>query len=253
MDFIAAPILVFLQGRFEDPRYYDGDLGPVFLLLPFFMTGKKQEPWMKWMLGFCGLFFFYWIFSTKQIRFLLPIIPVLCFFLSWCAASCRHPRAMTAVILIGVAYGFFAGGRMLAAKQPLDYWLGRETREDYLTRNLENYAIYQKANQLLPRGARLYLINMKNYGYYLNTAWESDFVFERYVLDQQMKTVTRPSEILTFFQTRRISHLMIDERFIAAPEWGVEPHALELFKRFLAEHAESLHTDRGMTLYALKN
>ena len=44
---VLAPVLVFITARFNDPQFYEGILGPVFLLTPFFLaldrTKKPKE------------------------------------------------------------------------------------------------------------------------------------------------------------------------------------------------------------------
>ena len=40
-DTLLAPFRVFLQGRFDNVRFYDGILGPVFLLVPLLFLSEK--------------------------------------------------------------------------------------------------------------------------------------------------------------------------------------------------------------------
>ena len=137
-------------------------------------------------------------------------------------------------------------------KNPLAYWRGKESRDVYLTRQLGNYPFYHRVNQTLRSQDRVYFINMKNYGYFLDHDFDSDFIFERWRLDALMNHQPAESQIAQFFKEKKVSHLMIDEAYVTSPEWGMEPDKLERFKSFMRERTELVFREGPYALYRLK-
>lgn len=78
----------------------------------------------------------------------------------------------------------FVGARRILEIRPFDFWLGRETRARFLAKRLDVYPTYAKANEVLDPNDKLYLVHIRNLGYYLDRRWEADFVFERYTLEK---------------------------------------------------------------------
>ncbi len=250
---LFAPILVFVTAKFNDPQFYEGVLGPVFLLTPFFLVFQRDRKpkEIRGLIVFSLLFLFHWALTTRQSRFLLPILPVLSFLLVYGLASLRK-FFLTALVIVLMLYNLFTGIKETCAKDPFSFWFSKETREDYLARQWPGAAIYREANKRLGPADRLYLINMKNYGYYLDVPVRADFVFERYNLDRVLAAAPSVAGVVDFFKRNGISHLLMDEGFVLSPEWGLEPGQREIFQDFLTRHAESLVRDRNFVLYRLR-
>lgn len=79
---LFAPILVFVRARFGEMHLYDGVLGPLFLFTPFLLIRVKKTPLTRCLSLFSLLFLFCWAFTTKQARFLIPVLPVLSFLIA---------------------------------------------------------------------------------------------------------------------------------------------------------------------------
>ena len=99
LDYVAVPVRASLLAQPEIPRYFDGVLGISFLFgLPFLLirfpfpvprsparnwgrttaggeqgTGNGQRAWIALILA--GGFFAFWLFSSEQLRYLLPALP----------------------------------------------------------------------------------------------------------------------------------------------------------------------------------
>ena len=58
-DALGAPLLVFVMGRFDDPRRYDGIAGVVFLLTPFVTWRLKRSPAIATLVAFSVIFVAY--------------------------------------------------------------------------------------------------------------------------------------------------------------------------------------------------
>jgi hypothetical protein len=250
---LAAPVLVFFRGKFNDPQFYEGVMGPVFLLIPVFLAlqkGKKNRE-IAWIGLFSLLFLYYWAFTTRQSRFLIPILPLLCYLLVYGLWALRKTIAY---ILVGILILFNLGSGMRETflKHPLPYWFARETRTDYLARQWAGFILYREANKRLGPLDTLYLIHMKNYLYYLDMPVRTDLVFERYSLDQAIREKPTPTGIADFFGRNQITHLLIDEAFALSPDWGFRAEDRAPFLEFLNFQAEPVVRYGSFALYHLK-
>jgi hypothetical protein len=151
-------------------------------------------------------------------------------------------------VLAGVGIG---AARVLAGA-PLAFWTGAESRDEYLRRRLPVHSIYQAANRELGPGDRLYLVNMRNLGYYLRPEWRGDFVFESYQLQKRLGSSTDPRDLADFFESQGVTHLLIDEQTTYS-ELGLPPEQRAALRTFLKERAAVLESTGGRTLYRLAN
>lgn len=247
---VLAPVLVFLIGRFNEPQFYDGMLGPLFLLIPFLLLRSPKNHQIKNLGLFAILFLYYWAITTKQIRFLIPILPVLCLLLAYGLQHHRHFLWKGVAGFLILLNGVF-GTQAILARDPIPFWLGRESRDAYLQRQLPMYTIYQQVNQQLKADDKVFLINMKNYGYYLNVVWTADFAFERYRFDKALAAAHSIEDLNSFFKTDQITHLLLDEDFLRS-QWGIEPEYQPLFQQFMKQSTQLIVRDRQYALYKLR-
>lgn len=247
---LLSPFLVFLIGKFNQPEFYEGVLGPVFLLTPLVCWKTPKTPLLKHLGIFSILFLYYWAFTTRQARFLIPILPVLCFILVFGLKSLAFHRWLTvAVILLGLGNLGMAAFE-LGKKNPMLYWKNKN-RDHYLSQQLDNYRIYQEANRRLNTTDKVFLINMKNYGYYLDVPWRGDFIFERYEIDHLLEAGGTEQDLMNFFKQRRITHLMLDEAFILSPQYGFSSKSLEVFTDFLKSSTTLTVRDNRFFLFKM--
>ena len=249
---LAAPVLVFLKGRFDNVRWFDGVLSPVFLLIPFLWPRKKAGIEMRFFGVFSLLFLFYWTFTTKQVRFLLPVVPLLCLLLA--GALDKRKKKGIALVAVGflMLFNVYGGVRRIVKERPFAFWFGGETRAQYLAGQIDVYPMYAKANELLGPGDKLYLIHMRNLAYLLDRKWEGDFVFERYTLEKALAGASSASDVEAFFRGRGVTHLMINTGPLYALVGGLEAREKALFEAFLASRAKPLATQDAYGLYRLK-
>jgi hypothetical protein len=246
-----APVLVFVTGRFDSYRFYEGVAGPVFLLAPVLLWKIDRPRPLRLLAFFTVLFLIYWALTTKQIRFLLPVLPFLSFLIAY--GLSRTPfRWLKPVALALILLNLGTGAREVWKKRPLDYWRGRESREDYLARQYDGYEIYRLTGRIVKPGERVFLVNMRNYGYYLDCPWRADYIFERCRLDRFMETAREPRAIRDFFLAHGTRYLLIDEAFAVSPRTGFDtPGKTALFGSFLRNFVRPVSKQRPCSLYVL--
>ncbi|GEM_PF-1127893 len=246
-----GPILVFINGKFNSPEHFDGVLGPVFLLIPFLLWKKINTAQIKFLLVFTALFFFYWVCTTKQVRFLFPLLPVLCFLLAYGVYESRNKRTWLFVLLPFMLTNIWQGTQETFKEHPLAYLSGKESRENYLVRQWGGLAMYFEANKRLAYTDQVYLIHMKNYVYYLDCPWRADFIFERYWLEKTLEHTHTPLDLLNRFEQRGITHLLINEELISTPPAGLEGQPKELFEKFLLQQTTEIKRLKHFALLQL--
>lgn len=147
-----------------------------------------------------------------------------------------------------IIFSLGIGANKVWEKNPLPFWLGHEAREEYLSRVLIGYPMYREANRQLKREDQLYLVNMRNFGYYLDCRWRADFVFESYQLQHFLGATSGSDPLVDFFGSRKITHLLIDEEITRS---ALDREHQTKLQDYLSRRARLLARDRGQALYAL--
>jgi len=195
IDYVIAPWNVSVAAQPEENEYFDGVLGVSFLLgLPLLVWALwKSEMPVETKIGVAvaAVMYLFWLFSSQQLRYLLPVVPVL---------------AIAIVVAVGRIFERDQNGRSIAElslasasiaamlvsvswflqKAPLRVVLGGETRDSYLTRSLDYYPYYEYLNAETPADAKVWLINMRRDTYNLERPAVSDYLFEDWTLRQML-------------------------------------------------------------------
>lgn len=226
---LGAPVEVFLRARFNDLNAFDGVAGPVFLLAPLAWAGRSTSRLMRLFGSFALLYLVYWALTTTQVRFLLPVLPALAVLVA-VAAGGRYGRWLAPVCAALVLAGAGLGVRQVWSLNPMDWWTGRVDRHEWMSERVVGYPLYRLANERLAPGDRVYLVNMRTFGYLFELpsspgaepagrtpgpfppGFRGDYIFQHWSLERRLGSAERPEDIDAFFRDRGISHLMIDER-----------------------------------------
>jgi 4-amino-4-deoxy-L-arabinose transferase-like glycosyltransferase len=158
---------------------YSGTLGPIFLILiPAALLRGARVRYRNVVFAACAAYLVVWAspISSFQLRFLIPIVPILAVV---AAAGAQHlaalgrglgtigPRVVTGVltILLGLNLPFFIeahdndrwrSGFWLAhvmGPLPVNVVIGAESREQYLQRRVPSYGAWRFINTQLPAEA----------------------------------------------------------------------------------------------------
>ena len=107
-----------------------------------------------------GVMYLFWLFSSEQLRYLLPILPLLAIAIAASAETIRQDTVMLGRVAAVFASWRRASAGMLTTaawfcqKAPLRVVLGGETAIEYLARNLDYYPYYQSINTETPPDAQ---------------------------------------------------------------------------------------------------
>jgi hypothetical protein len=195
VDYLLTPWNLSVTAQPEQAEYFDGVLGVGFLFgLPILIWGLwKFDLPVEVKIGssVAATIYMFWLFSSQQLRYLLPILPVLS--LSIAAAGDAISAAKSSFRQIW-RYGFAAAAlagilvtiSWFCMKEPLRVALGGENREQYLARYLDYYPYYQTVNAETAADARIWLINMRRDTYNIERPVLADYLFEDWTLKKMV-------------------------------------------------------------------
>jgi len=227
LDYLAVPVRLSLWAQPEIPRYFDGVLGISFLfglpLLYFAFRGKprggtRSEPadlsgnWKPETgnsplpVALAGGFFVFWLFSSEQLRYLLPVLPAVA--VGVAGAASELGRRQRALLLATIAPGILVIGAWFLQQNPLPVLMGGESRQSFLERRVDHYRFYEAANQLLPANARVWLIDVRGDTYYLERPYFFDFRIEHYTLMQLVRSSDNIEELNRQVRSRGIGYVL---------------------------------------------
>lgn len=184
LNYLTAPIRASVAAQPELPANYDGVLGVAFLI------GLPLLVWALWKLrmpveiqiiaGVAGILYLFWLFSSEQLRYLLPILPMLAIGIAASAERIggRVAKMAQCGLLAACVCGLLTAFAWFCQKAPLGVVFGGETRDEYLARNLDYYPYYKTINSETAPEDKVWLINMRRDTYNIERPVVSDYLFE---------------------------------------------------------------------------
>ena len=189
---LLIPIRYFFQGQDDNPRYFDGVLNPILIILsPFAFMNKSFYRDKLFFIGFVTFFLIVATFLDQtRIRYILPVVPILSVLIvmglinifNWTMSLSNNLRNFLAVILLSIFIVFMSKNIFYIKNyyqniSPMNYVLGRESRDDFITRHNSGYAAIKYINYHTPKDAKIRLILFAGRGYYLDRIYEEGLNF----------------------------------------------------------------------------
>ncbi len=264
LNYLTAPARVSIMAQPEQPANYDGVLGVAFLIgLPLLVWAlwKFDLPAeIKIMAGVAGIMYLFWLFSSQQLRYLLPIIPVLA--IAIVASAEKIGGAISKVaqcaFVAAAICGLLTTAAWFCQKAPLRVVLGGETRDQYLTRNLDYYPYYQTINNDTPPDAKVWLINMRRDTYNIERPVFSDYLFEDWTLRKMVWESRNTQELRAKTAAMNIQYVLTRHDFLFDYDRSTlvddkKPRAeneakLKIAKDFILDPANTIRSDNKFSL-----
>lgn len=271
LSYLAAPVRLSLMGQPDLPEFYDGVIGVAFLFgLPLIVWASwrsRLDVELKIGAAVSGILFIFWLFSSEQLRYLLPALPALAVAVAASGALIaegqgRRSGQLMQWTLIIIA---LAGGLTIVAwfmeQNPLRVVSGGESRRDYLARRLDYYPYYETINSELPAGARVWLINMRRDTYNIERPYFSDYMFEDYTIRQFVEEARTAADVRARAREAGITHLLV--RYDVLLDYDRTPivddrrpreqnlEKMKILRAFLTEGAKVIRSDGKFMLIEL--
>ena len=251
----------------EQAPLFDGVIGVAFLMgLPVLIWGlwKFELPAeIKVGAGVVAVMFLFWLFSSQQIRYLLPVLPVVA--LGICAAGqaiSREKKALgTALqfsLVASAVAALLTGTAWFSQKAAVRVALGGESRDAYLARNIDYYPYYQVLNRETPADSRVWLINMRRDTYNLDRRYFSDYLFEDWTLRAMVWEARSADELRAKARERGLNYVLARHDFLFDYDRSTlvderksrteNEEKLKIAKEFLLDKAGTVRADAKFSL-----
>lgn len=269
-DYVFAPLKISLFAQPELPEFYDGVLGVSFLLgliLIAWAWRKYEFPVeLKIAVGTSGIAFLFWLFSSEQIRYLLPILPSLAVGTIVAAnlisrKSAAFQKAIFAGFLMTSFVGILTSAAWFAEQNPIRVVFGGESRDDYLSRRLDYYDYYKIVNNDLPPNAKVWLIDMRRDSYHIEKPIFSDYLFEDWTLKKMVEDSRDINELRRKAKQMGITHVLTRHDFLLDYKQSVivddkraetENRAkLKMTEDFVLDKSNAIQADKKFSLVKL--
>lgn len=220
LNYLTAPVRVSVTAQPEQAANYDGVLGPAFLIgLPLLVyalwkPGLAVE--IKIMAGVAAVMYLFWLFTSEQLRYLLPIVPMLAIAIAAATEKIggRVARVAQVSLVAASVCGLLTIAAWFSQKAPLGVVLGGESRDEYLARNLDYYPYYQEINESAPPDAKVWLINMRRDTYYIDRPVVSDYLFEDWTLRKMLWEARSTQELKADAASLGVQYIMTRHDFL---------------------------------------
>lgn len=201
----------------------EGRLFPLaFALLPVgaFFALRRGPATRRWAVILVAAFLLFWFSTTRQIRFLVPVMPIVCFLSAYGAAELAKRLASRLLerraLALGVGmlgFGLLAGPQLLRCAFRI-YFTGpppvtAALREQYLDAHLATYPFYQRLNAEHGERYVVYAFHDEEMKYYcLGRHWGDWFGKGRYP-DMDLRSGER---LLASLRALDAGFLLVDSR-----------------------------------------
>ncbi len=270
-DYLLTPLKISILAKPEEAAFYDGIIGVAFLIgLPILIWAiwKFSIPSeIKMGSAVCLIIFLFWLFSSEQLRYLLPIFPMLaigiCFAGRELAKKLRFSENSLQIPLrIACAFCLIISATWFFHKNPLRVVFGGETKDEYLTRNVDYYPYYKILNNETPENSKVWLINMRRDSYNLERPYFSDYMFEDWTLKKLVLESKTADEVrkkakemgVNYVLTRhdslldyKISVIVDDQK--SKPE---NMEKLKITEDFIFDKANQIKSDKRFSLIKIQ-
>jgi hypothetical protein len=267
LDYLWSPLRLAVAAQPDQPAYYDGVLGIAFVfalpLVAWALWRRRLGIELRLALVISAGLFVFWLFSSQQLRYLLPATPGLAVAIAVAGHGLDGTvsRPLRVLVLAAGGLGLPVIVAWFLTLDPARVVLGGEPREDFLASRLDYYPYYQVVNRDLPPTARVWLIDMRRDTYHLDRPAFSDFIFEDYTLTRYVRSAATVEEIRTRVQADGITHLLVRhdilldyERSPIVDERRPRPEnvaKLELMTAFFTQGTRLIKGDRKFWLIEL--
>jgi len=266
-DYVLLPWNLSVEAQPDIAENFDGVLGVAFLIgIPIFLFAlwKYDVPVeIKISAGVAAIVFLFWMFSSQQLRYLLPILPVISIAMIFSAQRIFEKDENSGNFTRGVLGAASVAGILVSTawflqKAPVRVVLGGETRDAYLAKNLDHYSYYQLLDSVAEKDDKVWLINMRRDTYTLNRAAVSDYLFEDWTFRKFIWESQNEEELRAKARSLGVKYALIRHDFLFDHDTSTivddkktraeNDAKLKLAKAFILDPANVIRSDKKFSL-----
>jgi len=187
----------------------DIPIGPLLLFyLPFLFFIKNVDKTVKYLLVFCGAYFFFWVITSMVIRFLFPAIALLCVVSGYIVKEIRKSLFFEIPIFIALILNIYT--LYTAIGQHPDFYLGNKTREEKLLLAQpvkDYYQVIKFINERLPNTSKVLFIGEPR-RYYCQKEILTSTELDTAIISKLVKESKDTKELLRRLRNLKITHIL---------------------------------------------
>lgn len=264
---LLIPVRYFFQGQDHSHRYFDGVLNPVFIILaPFSFMNKS---FYRDKLFFTGFVIFFILTATSldqtRIRYILPVVPILSILavmgliniFHWANGLSINLR-ISGLVILTLSCTAFMTQNIIYIKNyyhgigPMNYILGKESRDEFITRHNSGYAAIKYINTHTPKNAKVRLFLFAGRGYYLDRLYEEGPHYGMSDIGGLVANARNDHSFQAYLRSLGCTHLLVRtdlfEKFLTD---NYPPDTRALFVRRMSEATNVLYNQEGCAVYEI--
>ncbi len=271
LEIALIPLRIFFQGQDGNPKYFDGALNPLLLLLPLFaFVGTRSDP-ASWkseknrLLLFAGLFVFIIFISVDmRVRYILPAIPPLTILAAYGLRNLLNvagrmqskfrqnaARGLICLLVTGLFvqnYLYLDG--LFRTIRPMTYINGHIERDAYIAQFRPAITVHRYAGRHLEKDAKILGLFLGYRSYYS----DRELVFGNAIFKNAVQRSVDAADVARQLKSEGLTHLLIRDALFN--KWVsdnfTERDKMRL-RSFFAKSAPRLFSGRGYGLHAIES
>jgi hypothetical protein len=249
------------------PGPFRGNLGVLFLPGVILALARRKTSQIRFGLALAGAYFYLWALTLQEIRYLLPLAPLLAVLTAFGVlgdnpAAGRSRAGLAYAGLVVILCGSVMSLPSVyprwtkewtywhSYQSPLAYLLGRETRQDFMRRDVPSVYVYDFINEKLAAPDRILLLNdWAQFYARVPTLYSYTVEGEEILLQETAEGVLRK------LKESGITHVLLNYNGIA-PLPGVVPRQGVYFfldRTFQDKHLRVVYSSNNVVLYRVTN
>lgn len=262
---LLIPLRVFFEGEDDNPKYFDGRLNPLLLLLPLALLLLANRAGIahreQLLLGSYSVLMIVLVFLLidMRLRWIATIVPplvVLATYGLWAIHQTLAKRldstgrATAVTALIVVAYfgpNFVYAAGLYSKIDPLPYVTGRQDYAAYVAERRSEYPAVALANQLVPPGKKVLALHLGNRRYYFST--------DAILVNEVFASIARQAESGDAIADRLLelgySHLVVHTGLFRQWLESADEASVARVNAFIAARLKETSFDGGFGLYEI--
>jgi len=249
-NLLFLPYRILFCSEFAQPQNFDGKIGFLFLLglIPVFKNIKfKFSP--RSIAYIAIIYILCWFILSQQLRFLIPALALVAIIYGLYIGELRRTYFHYLIFISALVYLFYPIQDSCKFK-PYKFILGKESRDEFLRKNLRIYPMIEFINKNLPLNSKVMLLDIGAIAYYVDKEVYQESIFEDYTFKLNLSISAHTTA--SFLKNNRVDFILMDEEFLRTYVLPVlKTQELKNLKRFYSEYLKPVCRYQNFILYQL--
>ncbi|OGS22836.1 MAG: hypothetical protein A2252_06160 [Elusimicrobia bacterium RIFOXYA2_FULL_39_19] len=232
------------------------------ILLPTLIFIKKFDRITTVLSVYLFVIFAIWFLTGQVLRFLVPLIPVLCVL---SALGLKHLMEETGIkgkisagliIIMVMSSNFMLLMNVFDVTQPLNVAMGVEERENYLARQLNNYDAVKYMNEKLPANSSIFFIGGEQRGYYCKQDYIITHPFAPNFFTEIANSTADSENLYNAVKQQNITHLYLNlpevTRLESGPSGRLNETGKKNNKNLIEKHTKLIYSKNNQYIFEIQ-